>query len=123
MVSSECVPFAKSGGLGDVVGALPKFLKKLGHDPIVVIPKYSFIDIAKHEIDVAIEKMNVQMGTEISACSVYKISLPDNVSVYFIDYEPYFGRPNIYHDNYFNDYHDNPKTLCFFIQSSTPIMS
>ena len=42
-VVSECVPFVKSGGLGDVAGALPKELKKLGTDVRVILPKYGQI--------------------------------------------------------------------------------
>ena len=118
LVSSECVPFAKSGGLGDVAGALPGFLKKLRHDVRVVIPMYSFIDSKKYKINVAIESMSVQMGNEHIACSVNKTTLPGNVSVYFIVYEPYFGRPNIYHDNFFNDYPDNPKRFTFLSKAA-----
>src|SRR5580658_8371366 len=49
-VSSECVPFAKTGGLGDVVGGLPKALRRLGHDARVLMPLYSLIDRAKYGI-------------------------------------------------------------------------
>lgn len=43
MCSSEAAPFAKSGGLGDVLGALPQALAKIGHDVRVVLPKYGCI--------------------------------------------------------------------------------
>ena len=39
-VASEAVPFAKTGGLADVVGALPKYVRQLGHESVVVLPKY-----------------------------------------------------------------------------------
>src|SRR4030042_6105983 len=93
LVSTECVPFAKTGGLGDVAGALPQFLQKFGNNVIVVIPMYSFIDITKHKINVVIEKMNVQMGNELISCSVNKTTLPGNVFVYFIDAE--IGRAHV----------------------------
>jgi starch synthase len=112
-VSSECAPFAKTGGLGDVAGSLTVFLNKLGLDIRVVIPKYSFIDNQKFKISVVIEHMSVQMGNEYITCSVYKTSLDDKVPVYLIDYDQYFGRPNIYHDSNFNDYNDNPKRFTF----------
>jgi len=118
LVSSECVPFAKTGGLGDVTGALPRFLQKLGHNIIVVIPLYSYIDSKKHDINVTIDKMNVKMGHEAINCSVHKTTIPENVPVYFIDYEPFFGRSNIYHDNYFNDYPDNPKRFSFLSKAA-----
>jgi starch synthase len=118
LVSAECAPFAKTGGLGDVAGALPRFLQKLGNNVSVVIPMYSFIDSKEHDINIVIEKLSVQMGNEHIDCRVCKTILPENVSVYFIDYEPYFGRSNIYHDNYFNDYYDNPKRFTFLSKAA-----
>jgi starch synthase len=121
MVSSECVPFAKTGGLGDVIGALPVYLTKLGHDVRVAIPMYSFIDSKKFDINVVIEKMSVQMGNKHIICSVRKTTLNETVPIYFIDYEPYFGRLNIYHDQYFYDYQDNPDRFSFLSKASLQI--
>jgi len=118
LVSSECVPFAKTGGLGDVVGALPRFLQKLGHKVIVVIPMYSFIDAVKHEINVAFEEMNFSMLDEHITFIVRKTIDSDNLTVYFIDYKPFFDRPNIYHDNNYNDYPDNPKRFTFLSRAA-----
>ncbi len=118
MVASECVPFAKTGGLGDVIGALPVFLKKQGHDVRVVIPMYSFIDRKKFDITVVIDKMSVQMGNDHIIFSVCQAMLNETVPVYFIDYEPFFGRPNIYHDNYFYDYQDNPQRFSFLSKAA-----
>src|SRR4030042_1287030 len=118
VVSTECVPFAKSGGLGDVTGALPRFLQKLGHNVMVVIPMYSFIDIKQNEINIAIERMNVKMGNELIVCSVHKTTMHEKVPVCFIDYEPYFARTNMYHDNNFNDYPDNPKRFAFLSKAA-----
>jgi starch synthase len=117
-VSSECAPFAKTGGLGDVAGSLPVFLNKPGLDISVVIPKYSFIDNQKFKISVVIKHMSVQMGNEYITCSVHKTSLDEKVPVYLIDYDQYFGRPNIYHDSNFNDYNDNPKRFTFLSKAS-----
>ena len=117
-VSAECVPFAKTGGLGDVAGALPRFLQEIGIQVIVVMPMYSFIDKAKYNVNLAVENMKVQMGTELITCNVNKATLPANLSVCFIDYEPYFARPNMYHDNYFNDYDDNPKRFTFLSRAA-----
>ena len=117
-VSAECVPFAKTGGLGDVAGALPVYLKKLGHEVSVVMPFYSFIDCEKYKITGVIDKMSVQMGPEQIICKVCKTFINNEVPVYFIDYEPYFGRSDIYHDNNFNDYQDNPIRFTFLSKAA-----
>ena len=118
MVAAECVPFAKSGGLGDVVGVLPGFLKKPGNEVAIVLPLYSLIDRKKFNIRPAVEKLEVIMGVEIITCSVQTTTLPEGVPVYFIDYPPFFGRPNMYHDDHFNDYADNPKRFTFLSKAA-----
>ena len=45
MLASECVPFAKTGGLADVVGSLPRALAELGDEVAVVLPRYASVDI------------------------------------------------------------------------------
>ena len=47
-VASEAAPFVKTGGLGDVIGALPRALAKRGHELMCVIPRYGVIDGQKH---------------------------------------------------------------------------
>src|SRR5438270_6097937 len=54
-VSAECYPVAKAGGLGDVVGALPKYQNKLGHNAKVVMPMYRTKFLTTHEWDVVHE--------------------------------------------------------------------
>ena len=51
-VSAECYPVAKAGGLGDVVGALPKYQNKLGHIAKVVMPMYRTKFLYQHEFEV-----------------------------------------------------------------------
>ena len=71
-IASECVPFAKTGGLADVVGALPKYLTALGHNVIVVIPKYASINAAKFGIAWAHGPMGVWMGDGQEWCAVHR---------------------------------------------------
>ena len=62
-VSSECSPFAASGGLGDVIGALPKVIQKKGHDISVIIPLYDVVKNNKIVISKkAIEKIEEVYG-------------------------------------------------------------
>jgi len=118
LVSAECAPFAKTGGLGDVTGALPLFLQKLGHSVRIVMPMYSIIDRGNYGMSSVIEGMKVEMGYETITCNVIKTSLQGKVPVYLIDYGPFFNRPNIYHDNFFNDYSDNPKRFTFLSKAA-----
>ena len=60
MVSSECVPFAKSGGLADVVAALSGKLSSMGHDVRILLPEYSFLNMEKFKI--VTKKLIVPMG-------------------------------------------------------------
>lgn len=95
MCSSEVAPFAKSGGLGDVLGALPKALAKEGHDVRVVLPKYGCIP-EKYK-----EKMEfkffiyIPLGWRRKYCGVFEL-VRHGVTYYFIDNEYYFGDPYLY---------------------------
>ncbi|MBQ8160145.1 MAG: glycogen synthase GlgA [Clostridia bacterium] len=93
--ASECVPFIKTGGLADVVGALAPVLAAEGHDVRVMIPLYNgiqenFGDEMTHELE-----FEVQLGWRRQYCGVEKL-VRDGVTYYFIDNKFYFGRSYIY---------------------------
>ncbi len=106
-VASEVVPFAKTGGLADVSGVLPKALKRLGHNPIVVMPRYYSID--KSKLDLVPGAMGVPMGPMGELwVGVYTTTLPNSkVPIYFIDYEEFYGRSGLYADENGESYSDN----------------
>ncbi len=70
-LGSEAVPFIKSGGLADVVGALPKYLSSRGHDVIVVLPKYASIDAGRWAIEPFLSPLGVWMGDTEEWCAVF----------------------------------------------------
>ena len=116
MISSECVPFAKTGGLADVVGALPKILQELGHEVIVVMPKYGRIDAAKFGLTRRFESLGVWMGDTLEWCAVDVVEL-NGVSIYFIEHSVYFGRDGLYHDENNVDFGDNPRRFAFLTRA------
>ncbi len=117
-IASECVPYAKTGGLADVVAALPGVLKKLGHEVIIVIPLYQVIDRSMFQIEPYLETLGVWMGGKVEWCSAHKAINEDDVVVYFIDFDNYFAREGLYHDVDFNDYLDNPRRFAFFSRAA-----
>lgn len=107
MVTSETVPFAKTGGLADAVSALALNLAKQGHDVRIVMPRYYKIDRSKLKpIDAPLA---VAAGQEETWVKVYESNLPGSkVPVYFIDHEQSYGRDGIYGTKSEPDFHDNP---------------
>lgn len=116
MIASECVPYSKTGGLADVVGALPVALHKMGHEVIVILPKYSFIDYIRYGLQPFLSSLGVWMGNVEEWCSVHKVE-NDGVPVYFIESNKYFDRWGLYHDADFNDYQDNPRRFGFLTRA------
>lgn len=118
LVSAECAPFAKSGGLGDVVGALPRFLAKAGHQLIVVMPLYGLINREKHGIRPALEKLDVPYGDRLFSCAVHRSELTGGVQVYLLEHNDFYDRPGMYHDAEYNDYPDNPIRFGFLSKAA-----
>ena len=94
-VSSEAAPFAKTGGLGDVVGALPKALRLRGVDVRVVMPLYAGIDWDALERLEGSLHVPMWWGTAWAAVRLGRLPRSD-VPVYFLEYHRYFDRPHLY---------------------------
>ena len=105
--TAECSPFFKTGGLGDVAGALPKELKKQGVDVRVVLPFSSKISYELRQQCEEIYVFTVNVGWRQQYCGIKYLHLND-IDYYFIDNEYYFNRPNIY-----GDYDDGEKFAFF----------
>ncbi|MDO5738266.1 MAG: glycogen synthase GlgA [Eubacteriales bacterium] len=96
-LSSEMAPFAKSGGLGDVVGALPRALRQAGHDARVILPLYKKIKDKYHEKLEFRRWAMLKLGWRTMYSGLFEMDF-DGLPVYFIDNEYYFGHENIYID-------------------------
>lgn len=116
-VASEAVPFVKSGGLADVVGALPKALAAQGYDVVVILPKYSSIDDARWGLTPFINPLGVWMGDCEEWCGSFTETY-SGVRFYFIDSNKYFARPGLYHDAEHEDYRDNARRFGFFTRAA-----
>ncbi len=113
-VASEAVPFAKTGGLGDVAGALPRALEKQGHDVAVFLPCYRRVWAAGPEIRPTEITLRIPIGARPVEGQVYESRLPDsNVKVYFIGQARYFDRDGLY-GSHGKDYEDNCERFVFF---------
>ncbi|HEX4139425.1 MAG TPA: glycogen/starch synthase [Candidatus Methylacidiphilales bacterium] len=96
-IASECTPLAQTGGLGDVVAGLSKALRKRGHDARIIMPLYGSIDRFKYGIHFSRSCcVHFGHGEEIWV-GIFEGKLGD-VPIWFVDYERYFGRPQIYDD-------------------------
>ncbi|HBN96259.1 MAG TPA: starch synthase, partial [Firmicutes bacterium] len=99
-VAAEGVPFSKTGGLADVIGALPKELQKAGVNVRVVLPKYGDTPPQYEKEMELVHRFSVQVGWRSQYCGVLKL-VHEGVVFYFIDNESHFRRPGTY--GFFDD--------------------
>ncbi|MBP2649269.1 MAG: hypothetical protein H6Q74_94 [Firmicutes bacterium] len=114
-VASEALPFVKTGGLGEVVGSLPKELNRQGADVRVVLPKYGDIPSEWRDKIVHIYDTNVYVGWRKQHCGLAKLE-HDGVTYYFIDNESYFKRPGYY------GYYDDAERFAFFCRAVLEVL-
>jgi len=109
--ASECVPFSKTGGLADVVGALPRALASLGHQVSVYLPLYRQTRLADPQR--VVRSITVPFDDKYRFCSVVMAGSAAGVRVYFVDYPPYFDREALYGTSA-GDYPDNAERFALF---------
>lgn len=95
-LSVEVAPFAKTGGLGDVAGALPKALHESGADVRVCMPLYAGIAASHVAAQPIIPSLDVPVGDRTETVTVRQGTLNSTVPVYFVESKRYFDRPTIY---------------------------
>ena len=95
-ISAECYPMAKAGGLGDVVGALPKYQNKVGDEAMVVMPMYKTNFLEQHEWDVHF-KGKANLGDWFFDYTIIKLKESKlGFNLYLVDINGLLDRPKIY---------------------------
>ena len=112
--ASDCVPFSKTGGLADVVGALPPALAYLGHEVTVYVPRYRSTKLENPRK--IISSITVPFDDRYRFCSVLDGGIRAGVQFYFIDYPPFFDREALY-GTPLGDYHDNAERFALFCRA------
>ena len=121
-VSSEVVPFAKTGGLADVAGALPKAIKEIGHDIRVYMPRYKKIDSEKWKLMLAAKGIEVEMGGAKEEVDILETKMPgSDLMVYFAENRHFAGRDELYVDRG-RDYPDNCEAFLAFCRAAIPCL-
>ncbi|MBI3071327.1 MAG: glycogen synthase GlgA [Deltaproteobacteria bacterium] len=115
LLSSEAVPFSKTGGLADVAGALPIALRKAGFDVVLVTPRYGSVDPAKFRLAKRLKPMSVPLGAKSYDVDTFEGKVGD-ARVFLIDYPPAFAREGLYRDAS-GDFADNAFRFALFSRS------
>lgn len=121
MASSEASPLAKTGGLADVVGALPGALRRLGVDVSVVLPAFRGCRERSDAKPTGLE-LRVPLAGGFVAAQVERGTLPDGTVVDLIRHDPYFDRDEVYGDAG-GDYPDNAARFAFFSRAVLALLA
>jgi starch synthase len=116
-VASEAVPFAKTGGLADVAGALPEALARLGCETTLVIPAHREALAKGLPIEPADIAFDVPIGTRLLPARILRCRLPDaRAEIYLVANDHCFDRPTLYGGAH--DYADNAERFVFFSRAA-----
>ena len=113
-VAAEAAPFVKVGGLGDVIGSLPKALQDENVEARVVLPLYSSIDRQKYDLKYK-QHIFINLGWRTVYCGIFETQV-NGVTYYFIDNEQYFNRDSVYGQD------DDGERFAFFSKAALEIL-
>ena len=112
LIGSEARPFSKTGGLADVLGALPPALQRLGWDATVVLPRYRGVSAGS-----LVETFPVTVGGYMRDAGFYEAPLADGAHAVLVDCPDLYDRPGLYTvDN--TDYPDNARRFAFLVRAA-----
>lgn len=128
MAASEVVGFAKTGGLADVAGSLPRALAQRGHQVAVIMPYYRAVRFGRQAVERTSTVIPVPIANRTLACRLFKSVLPgSDVPIFFVEAPEYFDRDDGYQGRglyqqtmpggYKADYPDNAERFVFFARA------
>ncbi len=112
--ASECVPYSKTGGLADVIGALPRALAAIGHRVSVFVPRYKETHL--NTTEPIVRSITIPFDDRYRFCSILAGGNHAGVDHYFVEYAPYFDRDGIY-SSPVGDYPDNAERFALFCRA------
>ena len=112
-VASEALPYVKTGGLADVIEALPRALVKLGHEIAVFLPRYRGIKVSS----VTLPSLTIPQGTRLRFPAIASGGLHRGVRYFFLDDPFYFDRDGIYGDKN-HEFPDNAERYTEFSRAA-----
>ena len=116
-VSSEGLPYSKTGGLADVVEGLPQALQALGHEVAVLLPRYHGNKLAS----LLVSSVTTALGERLRFPAIGEAAPVKGVRYFFVDDPPYFDRPHLYGDKS-GDYVDNAERFAEFSRVAIEVM-
>lgn len=120
LVASEVAPFAKTGGLADVAGSLPRALRQSGHDVRIMLPCYRAVE--EHGFSLRKGRKSVEIPIDgILRKGLLRQSTLENVPVYFIENREFFHREGLY-GTAAGDYPDNGQRFGFFCRAALEML-
>jgi starch synthase len=121
IVASEMAPYAKTGGLADVMAALPRHLLRAGHDVRVFLPLYDKVDTSKLRFEQVLEGVEIRLGVHRYQASILKSgNAADGSLVYFVHCPALYARGAIYTSS--PDEHRRFLGLCYFVLAAAQRM-
>ena len=121
VIASEISPFAKTGGLADVVGTLSVALERIGHELCLIMPAYRAALQSGFTLTNASIEISVPISDRQETASVLRSQLGRSVTVYLVRADRYFDREFLYGTNQ-GDYADNVARFVFLTRSALEIL-
>src|SRR5262245_48595299 len=113
IIGSEAVPFVKTGGLADVLGALPPALARLGWDVTLVLPRYRGV-----EAGAPVDRFPVTVGGYTRDIGFFEAALPNGVRVVLVECPDLYDREELYAPRGAADYPDNPRRFAMLVRAA-----